>query len=329
MEFRTKVDLPVGMPPVNHSDVLMLWGSCFAENIGKLFMDYKFRCDVNPFGVLYNPSSIAEAISQVDCPFIYNKENLKEYQGVWYSLMHHSSFSSRNPEECLTKINARLLHARECLHQAHWVMFTWGTAWVYEWKENGQVVGNCHKLPGNCFNRRLLGVDEIVGAYSLLVERLSALKPDLHFLFTVSPIRHVKDGMHGNQISKSVLLLAVQKLIEAYPARCFYFPSYEIMVDELRDYRFYADDMLHPSFQAVHYIWECFGQTFFPPATHRFLKDWEVVKKGLEHRPFDPDSKQYQRFLSQILLNIEVLKEKFAYLDVQNEINLCQARLKK
>ena len=329
MEFRTKVDLPAGVPLIDHSDVLMMWGSCFAENMGKRFTDYKFRCDVNPFGVLYNSYSIAEAARQVAEGYIYNKVDLREKGGVWYSLMHHSSFSSRSADACLEKINARLRLAEEYLRKARWMMCTWGTAWIYEWKETGRIVGNCHKLPEGCFTRRLLEVDEIVTVYASLMEKLHQINPELRFLFTVSPIRHVKDGMHGNQVSKSTLLLAADKLTKSYPRSCFYFPSYEIVMDELRDYRFYADDMVHPSQVAVDYLWECFGQTFFTDAACRFLQAWEKVKKGLEHRPFDPDSEAYQRFLSQILLNIDKLKEKFPYLDVQNEISLCQARLKK
>lgn len=328
MEFRTKVDLPVGVPFINHSDVLMLWGSCFAENVGKQFADNKFRCDINPFGVLYNPLSIAKALGQVVCHKRYVESDLRHEQGVWYSLMHHSSFSSDNVEYCLEKINRRLQKAEETLAQAQWIIFTWGTSWVYEWKETGEIVGNCHKLPERLFTRRILKVEEIVGEYRSLIETLLSLNPRLHCLFTVSPIRHVKDGMHGNQVSKAVLLLAAQCLVEQFPS-CVYFPSYEIMLDELRDYRFYADDMLHPSSIAIDYIWECLSKTFFSPSTKSILKEWEKIKKGLEHRPFDAQSEQYQRFLSQILLNIEELKEKFTYLDVQNEIRLCQTRLKK
>ena len=328
MEFRTKVDLPVNVPLIHHSDRLMLWGSCFTENMGKLFIDNKFRCDVNPFGVLYNPLSIAEALGQVLHRKRYEESDLKRERSVWYSLMHHSSFSSGSAEECLKKINTRLQRAEEAIAETQWMVFTWGTSWVYEWKETGGIVGNCHKLPERLFTRRILKVEEIVEAYGALIEELLLLNPRMHCLFTVSPIRHIKDGMHGNQVSKAVLLLAIQRLTEQYPS-CLYFPSYEIMMDELRDYRFYADDMVHPSSVAIDYLWECLGKTFFSPSAWEFLKAWEKVRKGLEHRPFDAQSGQYRRFLSQILLNIEELKEKFTYLDVQNEIELCQARLKK
>lgn len=329
MEFRTKVDLPAGVPLIDHSDVLMMWGSCFAENMGKRFTDYKFRCDVNPFGVLYNPYSIAEAARQVAEGYIYNKVDLREKGGVWYSLMHHSSFSSRSADACLEKINARLRLAEEYLRKARWMMCTWGTAWIYEWKETGWIVGNCHKLPEGCFTRRLLEVDEIVTVYASLMEKLHQINPELRFLFTVSPIRHVKDGMHGNQVSKSTLLLAADKLTKSYPRSCFYFPSYEIVMDELRDYRFYADDMLHPSQLAINYIWECFCECFFTTETLHIMKEWQEIKKGLDHRPFNAKSEAYYTFLSQIMLKIERLKEKLPYLDVQNEITLCQTRLKK
>lgn len=328
MEFRTKVELPVNVPLINHSDRLMLWGSCFVENMGKLFVENKFRCDVNPFGVLYNPLSIAKALGQVLAHKRYEESDLKCERGIWFSLAHHGNFSAGSAEECLEKINTRIRMAEETLAQARWVIFTWGTSWVYEWKETHEIVGNCHKLPERLFDRYILKVEDIVEAYGGLIEKLLSLNPHVHCLFTVSPIRHVKDGMHGNQLSKAVLLLAIQRLVGQYPS-CLYFPSYEIMMDELRDYRFYADDMLHPSSVAVDYLWECFGKTFFSPSARSFLGAWEKVKKALAHRPFDAESEQYRHFLSQILLNIEELKEKFTYLDVQNEIELCQARLKK
>lgn len=328
MDFRTKVELPLGQVSIGHADPMMLWGSCFAENIGKRLTDNKLSCDVNPFGVLYNPFSIAEALRELLEGKPYTADRLLEHQGVWFSLMHHSVFSSRSQEECLARINGRFNAGRVHLQQADWLLFTWGTSRVYQWKEDGRIVGNCHKLPDHCFVRRLLSVEEIVSTYLELLEDLHHRNPRLNVLFTVSPIRHAKDGMHGNQLNKAVLLLAVEELCIRLPY-CHYFPSYEILMDELRDYRFYADDMLHPSPVAVDYIWECFCETCFSPATRQIMQEWEKIRKGLEHRPFDAQSDAYQRFLSQILLKIDALKEKLPYLDVQNEIELCQALLKK
>lgn len=328
MEFRMKVELPVGQGEIRHSDSISLWGSCFAENIGKLLSDNKFDCDVNPFGVLYNPLSIAKSMSILLDGKTYHEEDLRFDKGIWYSLMHHSSFSSTNQSECLEKINLRIVKGREMLGKARWIIFTWGTARVYEWKETGEIVGNCHKLPDRLFTRRLLGVEEVVSVFGSLLKKIHLINPDAQFLFTVSPIRHAKDGMHGNQLNKAVLLLAIEKLCREIPS-CHYFPSYEIMLDELRDYRFYADDMLHPTPLAVNYIWECFCSSFFTADTLRIMKDWQEIRKALEHRPFDAKSEAYYTFLSQIMLKIERLKEKFPYLDVQNEIALCQTRLKK
>ncbi len=328
MEFRTKVELPVGQGEIRHSDPILLWGSCFAENIGKLLTDNKFHCDVNPFGILYNPLSIAKSVSLLLDNKVYSAADLRFDKGIWYSLMHHSSFSSADQSECLEKINFRMAKGREMLGKAKWIIFTWGTARVYEWKENGEVVGNCHKLPDRLFTRRLLEVEEIVSAFASLLGRIRQVNPEVQFLFTVSPIRHAKDGMHGNQLNKAVLLLAIERLCQLFSS-CHYFPSYEIMLDELRDYRFYADDMLHPTPLAVSYIWECFCESFFTADTLRVMKEWQDIRKGLEHRPFDAKSTAYYTFLSQIMLKIERLKEKFPYLDVQNEIALCQTRLKK
>lgn len=328
MDFRTKVELPIKQVFISHADQLMLWGSCFAENIGKRLTDNKFSCDVNPFGVLYNPLSISEALCELLAGRLYTAEDLMEHQGTWFSLMHHSAFSSRSQEECLARINHRLQEGSARLQTSDWLLFTWGTARVYQWKEDGRVVGNCHKLSDRCFTRRLLSVEEIVSTYLELLENLHTRNPRLKVLFTVSPIRHAKDGMHGNQLNKAVLLLAADELCN-HLSYCHYFPSYEILMDELRDYRFYADDMLHPSVVAVDYIWQCFGETYFSPDTRRIMQEWEKIRKGLEHRPFDSKSDAYQCFLSQILLKIEALKEKFPYLDVQNEIKLCQVLLKK
>lgn len=327
MEFRTKVEMPLLRPLIHHSDKLMLWGSCFAENVGKMLSDSKFLCDVNPFGILYNPLSIAEALRQVSVRKHYTSADLRCDRGTWFSLMHHSSFDSPDPDRCLQLVNGRIDRAYERLAEADWLLLTWGTARVYTWKEDGRIVGNCHKLPERMFDRRLLEPDEIADEYAELLEGLHAKRPDMHVLFTVSPIRHAKDGMHGNQLGKAVLLLAADKLCRQFPF-CHYFPSYEIMMDELRDYRFYADDMLHPSRMAVDYIWERFSDTCFAEDARSFIRQWESVRKGLEHRPFNPESENYRAFLRQILLKIEDLKEKFPYLDTQNEEQLCQAQLK-
>lgn len=328
MEFRTKVELPIGEYEIRHEFPIMSWGSCFADNISRKLIENKFSCDANPFGVLYNPLSVAQSLRTLLDESYYTEDDLQHTNGQWFSLMHHSSFSSSNKDECLNRINERIRSGAIHLRSARFAIITWGTARVYAWNADGTIVGNCHKLPERLFSRRLLDVDEIVETYLSLMTDIRICNPDIHFLFTVSPIRHAKDGFHGNQLNKATLLIALYKLCEKL-SFCHYFPSYEIMMDELRDYRFYADDMLHPSPLAIEYIWQCFCKSYFKQDTLQIMRQWDDIRKGIEHRPFDAESEAYRCFLSQILLKIKKLKENFPYLDVQNEISLCQTRLKK
>ena len=327
MNFRTQVELPEKEAEIGYSHRLMLLGSCFTENIGKLLEENKFSCDVNPFGVLYNPLSIAKALYRLMEGGNYLESDLFTVGGLWHSWMHHSSFSALEVQTCLDGINTRLNHSSSFLKGCDWLVVTWGTAYVYRRKDTGEVVGNCHKQPDKLFTREKLGIDEIVLGWKELLDNLKVVNPRLKVMLTVSPIRHAKDGMHGNQLSKSTLLLAADELCKQY-ANCTYFPSYEIMMDELRDYRFYADDMLHPSKLAIEYIWECFEKTYFSDATMKTMREWQDIRKGLAHKPFNPESEAYRKFLSQIVLKIDQLKEKFPNFDVQKELEQCKTRLK-
>ena len=327
MNFRTPVERPERKVDMLHSDRLLVLGSCFAENIGNLLKENKFRCDVNPFGVLYNPLSIAKALLQILEGKVYETDDLFESKGMWHSWMHHSSFSSDiSADDCLSRINDRLKSASEELPQIDWLVMTWGTSYVYKYED--EVVGNCHKQPETFFKRQHVPVEMIVCEWTNILRRLKERNPNLKVLFTVSPIRHAKDGMHGNQLSKATLLLAIDELCRKND-NCYYFPSYEILLDELRDYRFYADDMIHPSTLAINYIWECFVETYFGKETKRILGEWHEIKNALRHRPFKPSSETYQKFLCQIMLRINRMKENLPYLDIQNEIELCQSLLKK
>ena len=327
MTFRTQVELPEKETEIRHSEKIMLFGSCFAENIGNLLAENKFRCDVNPFGILYNPMSIALALHQLMEKDVYEAKDLFLAHGRWHSWMHHSDFSSSSQEETLAKANFRFAKAKNKIAKANWLMVTFGTAYVYIHKETQEVVGNCHKMPERMFTRSMLDVKTIVNEWQDVLKKCRAVNPTLKVLFTVSPIRHAKDGMHGNQLSKATLLLAIDELCRMCPD-CFYFPSYEIMMDELRDYRFYADDMLHPSKVAVEYLWECFSKCYFSASTREVMREWGDIRRGLEHKPFDPESEAYHHFLSQIVLKITRIKEKLPYLEVQKELELCECRLK-
>lgn len=332
MDFRTIVELPKKQTIIQHSDKILLMGSCFAENIGKMFVANKFNCMSNPYGVLYNPQSIALAISELLQGKYYKEDDnaLVRYGEYWHSLHHHGSFSATDKEVCVHLINEKLAETYQLFPQTNMLMITWGTAWVYRWKLSGEIVANCHKIPSSEFIRERMDVDTIVSVYSNLIRKLLAeVNPNLKILFTVSPIRHAKDGFHENQLSKSILLLSVDALQKTFPEQVCYFPSYEMIMDELRDYRFYADDMLHPSALAQQFIWQRFEKSCFTEECQQIISQWMEIKKALAHTPFHPESEEYKAFLCQIVLKIDRLKEKYPYFETKNELELCHTLLKK
>ena len=320
MDLYTRISIPKAPFAFSYTEQTVLLGSCFAENIGKKLEENKFKTDLNPFGTLYNPSSIAEAIRMLLHPERFTGDDLFRHEGVYHSFSHHSRFSSPSETECLENMNGRLFSSAEIIRKARRIIVTLGTAWVYRLRSTGKIVSNCHKLPEKMFDRRMLSVDEITAEWKSLLLSLWEQNPELKILFTVSPIRHWKDGAHGNQLSKATLLLAVEQLQKEFPEQTAYFPAYEIMMDELRDYRFYADDMLHPSLQAVEYIWERFTETMLSREAQAILKEWKDIQKAINHKPFQPESEAYKHFISQTLLKMERLNEKFPYFDMTNEI---------
>lgn len=255
MKLQTTVDIQPSEWKIGYEDRILLLGSCFSDEIGELMAQRYLHVTSNPFGTLYNPLSIAQAITSHLSPFTFQ---FVEYEGLWHSMSHHGSFSRPTKAEAEAAVRESVELMQRALQEASVVIVTFGTAWVYEM--NGVVVGNCHKMPESNFTRRRLSVDEIVQTWRPILEQY----PDKHWLFNVSPIRHIRDGLHENQLSKATLLQAIEELGS-------YFPSYEIMLDELRDYRFYADDLVHPSSMAVAYIWERFVDTFCTPQTKNEL----------------------------------------------------------
>ncbi len=307
MEFRTKVDVtPFGFG-VNHRSQILSVGSCFAENIGKKLEYFRFKSDVNPCGIVYNPLSVSHTLQLLLEGRLFRTEDLIRHEGKWVSLYHHGSFSAEDSGLCLKNINTRLGLSAALLPKTDVLLLTFGTSWVYRYRENGIIAANCHKLPAAKFERFRLTVEEIVQEYQELIPRLQAHCPGVKIIFTVSPVRHWKDGAHGNQLSKAVLLLAVEELVREFGS-VYYFPSYELVLDELRDYRFYAADMLHPSPQAVDYIWEKFGEAFFSADTFALMKRIDKVNRGLLHRPFSPESEAYRRFYAALEKEINILE---------------------
>lgn len=327
MNLYTPVTLPANLPQLNHRQQLWLLGSCFATQMGQRLANAKFRCDIHPHGVLYNPLSIATSLRDIIEGKTYTADDLFLHNGLWHSPFHHGCFSAPTPGESLTRINGRLIRARHELRELDVLLLTFGSSYIYKEKTNGHIMGNCHKLPESRFERRRLSVDEVADTYIALLNRLLALRPALQVVMTVSPIRHIRDGLHANQLGKAVLLLAIDALQERFPEHVSYFPAYELVLDELRDYRFYANDLVHPSELAVQCVWERLAEACFSPETRHIAEECRRIGEMLGHKPFRPDSEEYKRFLKQIALKIDQVNEKYPYLDFQNERKLCHTRL--
>lgn len=270
MDFRTTIAPPKGLQgTITHSRPVVLIGSCFTDNIGSRLVQRGFDAAVNPCGTLYNPASIASTLLDILYQRPFTADDIFEYQGKWHSLSHHSRFSADTQQECLDKINAATALAAEKLKSASTLIITFGTAFIFRHKETNQVVANCHKLHPDTFTRERLSATQIHGLWKKMIRELLARNPEMKIIFTVSPIRHLADGAHGNQLSKATLLLAVERLAEDFPENVVYFPAYEIMMDDLRDYRFYAADMVHPSEVAVDYIYSLFSASVMTDETRQ------------------------------------------------------------
>lgn len=320
MPFFTEINITEFPSKLDYSKSMMLMGSCFTENIGQKLLDLKFKVDMNPFGILYNPESIANGLKILLEKRIFTEKDLFNDHGLWNSFYHHSRFSDIDRDEALRKINERITNSNEFLKSADFLIITYGTAWVYELKETGKIVSNCHKIPASEFKRFRLGVYEITETYRELLEHIWRINPGLKVIFTVSPIRHWKDGAVENQLSKATLLLAIDQLIRGFGDQvCAYFPSYEIVMDELRDYRFYAEDMLHLSPVATDYIFDRFSKAMVSAESIEVSGQVSKVTKAIQHRPFNPRSVEYEKFLRSNLNEISRLESRFSFLDLSKE----------
>lgn len=303
MNFRTEIIPPESENKINHKDKVLFIGSCFTENVGNRFVKSGFDTNINPFGIIYNPLSICECLNRVAENKHFVEDELIKVGDFWKSYSHHGDFRSVNKEECLQMINSSIDNSHSFLTDARFVVLTLGTAWTYWLKEESRLLANCHKLPSNLIERRLCDCETIVEALVSSFELCRRKNPQLTFVLTISPIRHWKEGYRDNMLSKSVLHIAVDRFCEKTSS--IYFPSYEILLDDLRDYRFYDKDMLHPNAVAVDYIWEKFRQTFFSEETERLSDDFNRLNAMLNHRPFNPESEEYKKHLNKA----EKLKE--------------------
>ena len=305
--FRTIVTPQKPGFSISHRDSMVSIGSCFSENIGKRFYDYKFNVNINPFGQQYNPHSIAQAIERLLSPVPYAESDLVLHNEQYHSLSHHGSFSKNVAEETLKEINERLVIAAEDLKKASILFLTFGTSHVFKLKETGAIVSNCHKLPGNLFVQKLMGPDEIISVLENALEKLIEVNPNIKIILTVSPVRYFAFGAYQNSVSKSHLFTAIHGLQHKHP-EFYYFPAYELVMDDLRDYRFFADDMLHPNQQAIDYVWESLANTFFDKKTTGLVLQIDEVLQALNHRPRNPDSEAHKKFVESNLQKMRLLE---------------------
>lgn len=285
LKLQTPVETGRSKVGVSLNDKIVILGSCFADNMGQKMVDLGFDVCLNPFGTLYNPVSVCNSVARLTSGIPFSKDECVQMgagAGLVCSFSHHTSFARRTEDEFLQVANASLKEASLRWKAASKVIITLGTAWIYEYTRSGETVSNCLKIEAKEFTRRRLSVRET----ATLLMNMIARHPEKEFMFTVSPIRHFKDGAHGNQISKSTLLLALDEVLAKFPERCEYFPAYEIVLDELRDYRFYAADMIHPSDQAVDYLWSRFVRFAMPESELPALDARRRELLRAQHRPF-------------------------------------------
>lgn len=318
-DFRTEVKVDDYPFRLNYQTPVLFCGSCFAENVGGIMQSYKMPVLVNPNGVVYNLLSVAKVLRNA----LYNTEylpaNLTFRNGLWFSFDHYTRFSSEDKDECLRKINQAERNAHEFIKKADLIAVTFGTARVYRLLATGQVVANCHKIPAREFTHTLLSVDEIVAEWSALMDEFHSKIPRIRFLFSVSPIRHWKDGAVGNQLSKATLILAVHRLIELYPSMAYYFPGYEIMMDDLRDYRFYDEDMLHPSQLAVSYIWNKFSNALVDRQAMLIAEKVHKIQQALSHKPVNPKTDEFKRFIEKTISEMDSIQKQYPFIDFSEE----------
>lgn len=324
MKFRTAISLNKSPFEINLETPLLSIGSCFSNCMGNKLSDFKFNILTNPFGTIFNPLSIFKILNYVVSDLTPPDFSYVQHDGIWKNLDFHSSFSDPDRNILESNIRESLTMVKKQLTNLKYILITPGTAWVYETEKENYLVSNCHKLPPQNFNKkRLLGVEEITSAFEALDQKIAAINPDLRYIFTVSPVRHIKDTLELNSWSKAVLLMAVKNLSYDHPNR-EYFPSYEIMLDDLRDYRFYEPDMIHPNNVAEDYIWDEFSHRYFEKNTLDFLRKWSKIKEAIAHKPFHASSPSYKTF---VLKTISKLNDLNGLTDVSNEVKILKERI--
>lgn len=310
MKFRTEVDIKESQKKIRLEDKIFSIGSCFASEMSDLFSQGQVQSLNNPFGTVFNPFSISNSVKRLHDAEFYHEDELITFNDEFISLDHHTSFDTRYIHQTLNKINAKIEEGNSFLQETDWVFITYGTSFIYEFLPKQKLVANCHKIPQKFFEKRLLSHQEITDSiYNTILNLNDICQDDVQILFTVSPVRHTKDGMIENQLSKSKLITAVHEALQQFE-NCHYLPVYEILMDDLRDYRFYKEDLIHPNTQAVNYIFEKFGNAYFEDETKEFIKENFKINKALEHRTDDEKDPKYIEFKEKLNQKIEAQRQK-------------------
>ncbi len=326
MKFRTEIEIEEPAVKISYKDKILSVGSCFAENIADGLSSHFLNVLGNPFGVLYNPAAILNMFLLAKEKKELKRNDLIFHGGQWHSFYHNSEFSDDDVNVCLQNVNNSIFELNKFLRNVDSVILTLGTSFVYEHIESKLIVSNCHKIPQKFFSRRMLQIEESYSFIKQIIEIIRIFNKNAKIILTVSPVRHIKDGLHGNQLSKAYLLIAVDNLVQENE-RVLYFPSYEIVNDDLRDYRFYAEDLVHPNEAAVKYIREIFSEYFFDEETKEFYRDTNTLAKALQHRAVNPRSVKYKEFLNFSLKLVEQMKTKYPQTNFNKAEEYFRARL--
>ena len=316
MQFRTQIPIPKSNYPIDYNAKIVSLGSCFAVNMAEKWDYFKFQNVCNPFGILFHPLAIEKFVDFAVSGKEFTGKDVFFLNDLWHCFDVHSDLSNSNKDELVASLNTIIKATKEELSEASHIIITYGTSWVYQNIESNDIVANCHKVPQKQFKKELLSVDEIKVSLRNTIQLIHSINPDCDIIFTVSPVRHIKDGFVENQRSKSHLITAMQEVLqtEHYKRNTEYFPSYEIMMDELRDYRFYAEDMLHPNQVAIDYIWKRFKETTISETTFSIMDEVEQIQKSLSHKPFNPKSESHLKFEIKLREKITKLEGQYSFM---------------
>lgn len=315
MNLQTKIPLEKQSKNlIDYNSNILLLGSCFSDNIGKKFDYFKFQNLKNPFGILFHPKAIETLIENTINQKAYSEIDVFFNNEQWHCFDAHSKLDNPSKEDLLNELNKQINSTYKKIQEATHIIITFGTGWIYRFLESDKIVANCHKLPQKQFKKELLSIDEIIESLKNIVTQIGRVNTKASIIFTVSPVRHIKDGFIENTHSKAHLLSAIHNVIPLFGDGGLYFPSYEIMMDELRDYRFYAEDMIHPNQIAINYIWECFKEVWIADTVIKTMDNVDSIQKGLQHKPFNPNSEAHQQFLQKLEAKKKQLQSQFPHM---------------